>query len=60
VWFELQRLIFYFCKEKVPAVAGAFFCSFTGVLRVVLGNVRFFGWCFRGEIVVGAWWIVVD
>jgi hypothetical protein len=51
---------FDFVKKKVPAVAGAFFCAFTGVFGGGFGNVRFFVWCFCGEVVVDSWWMVVD
>jgi hypothetical protein len=48
---ELQRLVF--CKKKVPAVAGAFFCLFAGVFEGGSGKACFFG----GVFVVNLWWI---
>jgi hypothetical protein len=52
MWIKLQRLVFDFGRKKVPAVAGAFFCAFTGIFEGGFGKCAFLVWSFCGEIVV--------
>jgi hypothetical protein len=51
---------FDFVKKKSRRWPGLFFVLLRAFLRVVLENVRFFVWCFCGEVVVDSWWMVVD